>query len=110
VSRPDLDQIDRDELAERRAERDRHREPGRQQRSAPDLTRRHIFQIGVTDSVNTSLDSAIVPLWCPACRGPVFATSRSNGERVDCFACDARLVTRLGIEGVAVELVTGGEP
>jgi hypothetical protein len=41
---------------------------------------------------------------CPVCRSPVYAPADSNHEQVDCFSCDARLVTRQGIGGLEVVL------
>lgn len=112
MTRLDLDQIDRDDLADRRRERDRHREPPRWRRASPDLTRRRAFQAGVVDSVNTAKNSAAIALLCPCCGGPVFAPADSHGERVDCFNCDARLVTQRSAGGVVavIAATNGGTP
>ena len=89
----DEEQLYRDDLAERRRERDRQREPGRFHRPGRDLAGRHAFEVAIGDT-------AVTALACPACNGPVFAPGDSDRERIDCSDCDARLVTRRGAEGV----------
>lgn len=111
--RRDENDLARDDLAERRRERDRHREPRRFRRAAPDLTDRRVFQAHVIDLANAT---AITALECPACGGPVFALAGSVDERVDCAnegvdgPCDARLIAIQTAEGVAVVLMPGGAP
>jgi len=92
----------RDELAERRLERDREREPARLRAArlpAPDHRARHAFQARQIDLVNAQLDTSISAMECPACCGPLFAPADSHGERIDCPDCDARLVTHRAIGG-----------
>lgn len=83
----DLAQVDTDDLAARRLERDRQREAG-----AGII--RHITRPA---AVRVSLDPSVTALACPACNAPVFALSHDAGEHLDCSDCDARLVTRRGI-------------
>lgn len=42
------------------------------------------------DLATATLCTAIA---CPACGGPCYAPADSDGERIDCAGCDARLVT-----------------
>jgi hypothetical protein len=73
-----------------------------------DLRRRRAFQAGVIDSVNraTDRDDDIARLLL--CRGPVYAPTDSDRERIDCSGCGAVLVTRQGLTGsVLVELDAG---
>jgi len=111
--RADEHDLYRDELAERRRERDRHREPGRWRRPVPDHRARQAFQARVVDIANAT---AITALECPACGGPVFALAGSVDERVDCVnegvdgPCDARLIAIQTAAGVAVVLAPGGAP
>lgn len=94
MTRPDLDQLDRDELAARRAERDRHREPGARLRAEPrELAARRAFYVSIGTTASESIP-------CPECRGPVYAPADSDLEQVDCFGCDARLVTAQGLAGL----------
>lgn len=102
-----IEDIDRDELAERR-ERDRQREPGAKLERAFDLVRRRAFQAGVIDSVNVAMSSASMRHECPGCGGPVYVTADSNAERVDCVDCNARLVTMRLVDGSVVVVETGG--
>lgn len=98
----DEEQLFRDDLAERR--RDREREPhrrnygGRPKRDDPGR-----------NATMVRVHTSITALRCPACSGPVYATADSTGEELDCFGCDARLVTRQALGG-EVEVVerTGG--
>lgn len=99
----------RDELAERRRERDREREPRTWRRTARDQRARQAFQARQIDLANIALDTAITAFECPLCCGPLFAPGDSNGERVDCPECDARLVTVRTTEGVvAMEVPHAG--
>lgn len=107
MSAPDEERLFRDDLAERRRERDREREPRRFRRPAPDLTARQAFQTRQVDLVNAT---AITVIECPTCLAPCFAPADSAGERLDCIGCDARLVTIQTAEGVAAALVPSGEP
>lgn len=79
-----------DDLAQRRRDRDREREPRRFRRR--EVERR---------AFNVALDASIAPLECPLCLGPVFAPADSHGERIDCTneGCEARLVTHRAIGG-----------
>lgn len=99
--RPDEDQLFRDELAERRRERDREREPARWHRPAPDHRSRHAQQARMLD---LAAATAITAIECPACLGPVFAVAGSEGETIDCAGCDARLVTIQTADGVSAVL------
>lgn len=97
MSRPylvDLDQIDRSALddyrRERIRERDMEREPGIRRPGTPFLR------------ASLNIDPSCVALPCPACRGRVYVPRDSDAELVDCFGCDARLVTRQCLEGVSV--------
>jgi hypothetical protein len=103
--RPDPEQLDQDELAARRRERDRHREPGlvtRDLRALTDLSARRAFAISV-------VDTRITALACPLCNGPVFADHDSDGERIDCTGptCEAQLVTRRNLDGSVSVAVVG---
>lgn len=96
---------DRDELAVKRLERDRHREPRatgiiRYIKPAPRVTQGARFML--------SVDSSSVRLDCPRCLGPVYAAGDSAGEQLDCAICDARLVTRRDLGGdIQLELDEG---
>lgn len=103
MAAPDEEQLFRDDLEERRRERDRQREPRHWRRVAPDHRTRQAFQARV-------VDTRIVTLECPICRGPVCAPANSHDERIDCVGCDARLVTIRTAEGVAAVLAPGGAP
>jgi hypothetical protein len=91
----DEDLLYRDDLAERRRERDREREP----RTVAHQPRR-FYEVSLTPT-------DIVPICCPACNGPVFAPADSHLEDVDCAdpACGARLVTQRSIDGSVSLLV-----
>lgn len=90
----------RDELAERRRDRDREREPRTWRRTARDLRARRAFQARQIDLADIALDTSITAFECPLCCGPLFAPGDSHDERVDCPSCDARLVTVRTVEGV----------
>jgi len=114
MTRPDLEQIDRDALADTRLERDRHREHRHPRcvRAAPDLAARRRFQAGVIDDVNRTKEYTIQKQ-CPVCRGPVYVPVDSTGETVTCnFAtCGAELITRRTIDGVDLDRrEPGGAP
>lgn len=101
----DDEQTFRDDLAERRRDRDRHREPratGIIRHITPRVTQGARFMLGV--------DPSSVRLSCPRCNGPVYAAGDSAGERLDCATCDARLLTRTDIDGQlsVVDTGTGG--
>jgi hypothetical protein len=100
--RPDPEQLDQDELAAHRRDRDRNREPGRTTRSRPDLAARHGFAISV-------VDTRITALACPLCNGPVFTDRDSDGERIVCAdpTCEAELVTRRNLDGSVSVAVVG---
>lgn len=95
---PDEDAWFHDELAERRRRRDHHREPGTRPRPTGNqrLERRLAFHARIAPVAPDS----ITAVECPRCLGPVFVPRDSDAERVDCFECDARLVTLQHIEGV----------
>jgi hypothetical protein len=98
----DDEQTFRDDLAMRRLERDRHREPlaaGPIRRITPRVTQGRAFML--------SVDTSIVAIACPQCRETVYAPRDSDAERVDCATCDARLVTKLDLEGVVTLVDTG---
>lgn len=101
------DQFMRDEIADRRARRDAEREPRTPMDRHRDLSGRRAVAVRL-------VDTSIIDLDCPLCRGPVFAVSDSDGERIDCNneTCGARLVTRLALGGeVSLEVVaTHKEP
>lgn len=113
-----LDDADliRDELAARRRDRDREREPRRfasTPRTPPAYQRGPVLA-GLADKLQASqieLDTASIPIECPVCLGPVFAIANGHGDRVDCAECDARLVTHRAIGGelTALLLETGGD-
>ena len=110
--RLDEEQLFRDDLAERRRERDREREPARVRASrlpGRELRTRQAFQARQVDLVNVALDTTITALECPACLGPVFAPACSSADRIDCVNCDARLVTVQTSDGVAAVLLPGGD-
>lgn len=103
--RPDPDQLDADELAARRFDRDLEREPGLvRSRCAPRDIREVVAQRSRARAFQVGIDPELAPAPCPSCNEPVFAHADSDRERVDCSGCDARLVTRLGIDG-ALDLV-----
>lgn len=75
-----------DEIAAKRRERDRSREPS--------LERTERLRLTIRPS------TALVPirtvrLECPMCSGPVFATSGRHRSEVGCVTCFAELSTRL---------------
>jgi hypothetical protein len=87
-----------DDLAERRRDRDRQREPR--------VTGYIRF---IEPHATQDVTSQIVALACPRCNEHVYAPRDSDKELVDCITCDARLVTRLDLEGcVSVALRDGG--
>lgn len=98
------DQGDRDELAERRRERDRHREPVLSAYPRRDLTKRNAFYVGLL-----AVDGAPGHI-CPICSGPVYAPADSDRERVDCPDCNARLTTRRDLDGGVSIVLLGGAP
>jgi hypothetical protein len=99
--KPDDHDLFRDDLAERRRERDRQREPAPRWRPAlPELARRRESQAHHLDLINAAIDTSITAIECPACLAPVFAPADSSGERIDCSGCDARLVTVQTTDGV----------
>lgn len=112
MPRLDLDQADRDAATEQRIERDAHREPGRQHRhprcATSPLAGRRAFQVGVQDSVNAAKAAAesevTMRLECPTCRGPVYAPRDSHLDALTCAGCDAPLLTRRTIDGVALDV------
>jgi hypothetical protein len=88
----DEHQLWRDERDARLRERDREREPARPVRKLP--------AIRAATSVTT------LRLDCPVCHGPVFTTTDSDRDRVDCTepTCRTALVTRRAPDGsVSVE-------
>lgn len=112
MSRPDLDQVDRDAAAERLRERDHHREPGarRPRWDDRDLNTRRGFQAGVIDLANRAQASATIEVPCPLCLSTVYTPGDSDRERIDCLDCGAALVTRRGIDGAAtLELDTADD-
>lgn len=105
--KPNEEQLFRDDLAERRRERDREREPGRWRRPAPDHRARQAFQARQIDLVSACASAVFE---CPSCLGPCFAPAGSNGERIDCAGCDARLVTAQVDGAVTAILAPDGAP
>jgi len=114
MTRLDDEQIWRDDLAERRRERDREREPARIRAArlpAPDHRARHSFQARQVELAHAAVDSSITAMECPACLAPVFAPADSHAERIDCVGCDARLVTHRAIGGeLTAILLPDGAP
>ncbi len=109
----DEEQLFRDDLAERRRERDRHREPRRPYGAGRlgDLARRHRAEAHRLDLINAAVNAtSITAIECPACLAPVFAPADSSGERVDCAGCEARLVTLHAADGVTAVLLPDGAP
>lgn len=72
------------------------------------IASRHRQRLAELDAV---VDTSIAAIQCPACLGPVFAPGDSDGERIDCLHCEAKLVTYRDIAGVTARLVeTRSEP
>ncbi len=90
----DEHQLWRDERDARLRERDREREPARPVRQLPAI------RAATPVTVPVSLRLA-----CPVCHGPVFTTSDSDRERIDCTnpTCLQTLFTRRQLDG-SVEL------
>lgn len=105
MSHPNEEQLSRDDLAERRRERDRQREPGVLFRR---VGRSHVSRDQQIIRFQASLAAA--RLECPSCLGPVFAPGGSHGELVDCNACDARLVTHRTPAGEVTAILRGPQP
>lgn len=107
MSRLDTDQADRDAIADRRHERDVHREPRlhRHPRCVQPVAR-GLFQARVIDSVNAAQaeHSYTMRLTCPTCRGPMFAPRDSDRERVVCNTCQAICITRRTVDGVDLRI------
>lgn len=97
--RLDEERLYRDELAERRRERDREREPRRFYRAPALLLER---------ARRVSVNPPAAVLECPACLSPVFALAGDGGERVDCAGCDARLVTHRSASGELTAILVEG--
>ncbi len=109
--RADDHDIFRDELAERRRERDREHEPRKFRRPTPDHRSRQAAAARRLDVLNAAADDSLTAIECPLCLGPVFAPVNSHGEQVDCYHCDARLVTHRAIGGeLTALLVKDGAP
>lgn len=99
----DDEQTFRDDLAERRRDRDRHREPtGIIRHITPRVTQGRAFML--------SVDTSIIALACPQCRETVFAPRDSDAERVDCATCDARFTTRQTLDGEVSLVLHDEEP
>jgi len=92
----ELDQMERERDAMdeyRRHSRDQECEPRHGRTAHPGVQRRH---------PSARVDASSATLICPACRGPVYVPRDSDAERVDCFGCEAKLVTLQGLDGVAI--------
>jgi len=94
-----LSDYDRDELEiGRRVERDHERELMHQRRRGePGRTRRRAIQ--AARAAEVEIDTSITAVSCPTCKGNVYVPTDSDAERVDCFCCDARLISRRALDG-----------
>lgn len=104
------DDMHRDELADRRAERDAEREPRSWRRTRPDHRARQAFQARQVELAAAAVGRSITALECPSCCGPLFAPADSVDEQIGCPGCGARLVTAQTREGVVAILRPDGAP
>lgn len=103
--RPTEDDLFRDYVSDRRIERDLEREPRR-------LHRHPLCVVPAPVAAHAVADTAIVTIPCPSCQAGVFVPADSNLERVDCYDCEAQLVTRRDVAHVLSLAVveSGGAP
>jgi uncharacterized paraquat-inducible protein A len=47
-------------------------------------------------------------LACPACHSTISVPADSDRDQVECPACDAKLIARQTIGGIAVDIAEGG--